>query len=969
MKPAKEKSPTVLPSDGLVPLESILCTEELNRRPSRPPDYETENRALVALAQALADSPRTILQKLADTLLEVFEAHSAGLSLLTEDGQKFYWPAIAGAWRRHIGGGTPRDFGPCGDVLDRNTPLLFKRFERRYPHLLDATPHAEEALLIPFYVHGKAVGTIWAMAHDEHRKFDAEDLRQLESLGRFASASYQAAQLEQVRDSGRAALNLMVDAVLSRQVMDTLNLQLRESECRFREMIDALPTAIYTTDAQGRLTHFNPAAVEFSGRMPELGTDQWCVSWKLYHPDGAPMAHGECPMAIALKEGRIVRGAEAIAERPDGKRIWFEAYPTPLRDGQGRVTGGINMLVDITDRKRAEEARARLAAIVESSADAIVGKDLNGIIQSWNSGAERLFGYTAQEAIGQPVTILIPPDHLDEEPEILRRIRRGERIEHYETIRRRKDGTLLNISLTVSPIADGSGRITGASKIARDITEQKRSEAALRYSEERYRSLFASMDEGFCIIEKVEGEAGKLLDFRYVEANPAFSTQSGVGGVVGKTIRQAFPGEPEEWFLTYDTVLETGEPIRFERGLLTQGRVLELYAFRIEDETGRRVAVIFKDITKQKRSGAALRHSEERYRTLFESAPVGVFLCDSSAVVQDYNRRAEDFWGRAPERGDPRERYSESFELLPYDDRAAGPRALPHAESPLVEVLRTGIPAMNVEGFIKRPDGSRIPVLINFFPLKNELGEITGAIASFNDITELKRTQDALRSANADLQQFGYTISHDLQESLRMDLIYTKMLATRYQGKLDAQADQFIDYAVKGAQRMEAMLGDLREYWSVSEQHEARPVSIDCNEVLDGALRSLEMRVREGDAVVTHDPLPTVMAEEVPLALLFQNLIGNALKYHRPDEQPRIHISARRAGKAWTFAISDNGIGIKAEYLEQIFTPFKRLHGTEYVGNGIGLAICQKVVTRYGGRIWAESTYGQGSTFRFTIPA
>ena len=335
---------------------------------------------------------------------------------MTEDGKRFYWPAIAGAWKPHTGGGTPRDFGPCGDVLDRNAPLLFKRFERRYRYLLEANPHAEEALLVPFYVHRKAVGTIWAMAHDERRRFDAEDLRQLESLGRFASAAYQAAQLEQVQDSRRAALNLMEDAVLSRHAMETLNLKLRESERRFREMIDALPVAIYTTDSQGRLTHFNPAAVEFSGRVPELGTDRWCVSWKLYYPDGTPMVHGECPMAIALKEGRVVPGSEAITERPDGKRIWFEPYPTPLRDGQGRITGGINMLVDITDRKQAEEARARLAAIVESSADAIISKDLNGIIQSWNSGAERLFGYTAQEAIGQPVTILIPPDYLDEEP-------------------------------------------------------------------------------------------------------------------------------------------------------------------------------------------------------------------------------------------------------------------------------------------------------------------------------------------------------------------------------------------------------------------------------------------------------------------------------------------------------------------------------------------------------------------------
>src|SRR5262249_15424383 len=185
------QSPTALPRDGLVPLESILCTEELTRRPRRPPDYETENRALVSLAQALAESPRSILQILADKMLEVFHAGSAGLSLVTKDGKRFYWPAIAGMWKPHIGGGTPRDFGPCGDVLDRNVPLLFRHFERRYPYLLPVTPPAVECLLVPFYVEGKAVGTIWAITHDDRRTFDLEDLRQLVSLATFASSAYQ----------------------------------------------------------------------------------------------------------------------------------------------------------------------------------------------------------------------------------------------------------------------------------------------------------------------------------------------------------------------------------------------------------------------------------------------------------------------------------------------------------------------------------------------------------------------------------------------------------------------------------------------------------------------------------------------------------------------------------------------------------------------------------------------------------
>ena len=168
-----------------VPVESILCTEELRRRPSRPPDYEKENRALVVLAQALADSPRTVLQTLADTLLDLCSAGSAGVSLLTteDNGKRFYWPAIAGSWKSHIGGGTPRDFGPCGDVLDRNATLLFSHVERRYTYFQPVTPPVEEALLVPFYVGGKAVGTIWAVAHDEDRKFDAEDERIMSFAG------------------------------------------------------------------------------------------------------------------------------------------------------------------------------------------------------------------------------------------------------------------------------------------------------------------------------------------------------------------------------------------------------------------------------------------------------------------------------------------------------------------------------------------------------------------------------------------------------------------------------------------------------------------------------------------------------------------------------------------------------------------------------------------------------------------
>ena len=245
-------------------------------------------------------------------------------------------------------------------------------------------------------------------------------------------------------------------------------------------LIQALPAAIYTTDALGRITFFNEAAAELWGCRPEIGKSEFCGSWKLYWPDGSPLSHGECPMAVALREQRVVRGMEAVAERPDGTRVHFVPYPTPLYDNSGLCIGAVNMLIDVSDRKRADADSQRLALIVESSQDAIISKDLDGIITSWNRGAERLFGYTAEEAIGKPVTILIPEDRLNEEPQILGRIRRGEAVDHYDTIRRHKDGRLIDISLTVSPLTDADGRIIGASKIARDITDRKRAQQQQR---------------------------------------------------------------------------------------------------------------------------------------------------------------------------------------------------------------------------------------------------------------------------------------------------------------------------------------------------------------------------------------------------------------------------------------------------------------------------------------------------------
>jgi PAS domain S-box-containing protein len=239
------------------------------------------------------------------------------------------------------------------------------------------------------------------------------------------------------------------------------------------DLLEAIPAAIYATDEAGRITFYNQAAAELWGHRPPIGSSHWCGSWRLYWPDGSPLPHDECPMAIALREGRPVRGMNAVAERPDGTRVPFMPYPTPLMDASGRVVGAVNLLVDLSERAGSQIESARLAAIVASSDDAIVSKTLMGEITSWNDGAARMFGYEAEEMIGQPITRIIPPELHDEEVTILDRLRRGVHIQHYETVRMAKGGRRIDISVSVSPLRNAAGEIVGASKVARDITERR----------------------------------------------------------------------------------------------------------------------------------------------------------------------------------------------------------------------------------------------------------------------------------------------------------------------------------------------------------------------------------------------------------------------------------------------------------------------------------------------------------------
>lgn len=266
-------------------------------------------------------------------------------------------------------------------------------------------------------------------------------------------------------------------------------------EASTRRLLEDLPIAVYTCDKWGYISSYNQAAAMLWGREPEIGNDLWCGSWKVFRPDGSPMPENELPIARALKEGIRINDDEFIIQCPDGSKRNIRPNAVPLFDDNGEIKGAINTLIDVTEQKQAEEKQAMLAAIIESSEDAIISKTLMGIITSWNKAAEKLFGYPENEVIGKHISLLIPKERLQEEDLIIDRIRHNKNVSHFETLRLAKDRTQIPISLTISPIRDNKGNIIGASKIARDISAQKNAEAELQKLYEDIQTLNTKKDE------------------------------------------------------------------------------------------------------------------------------------------------------------------------------------------------------------------------------------------------------------------------------------------------------------------------------------------------------------------------------------------------------------------------------------------------------------------------------------------
>jgi PAS domain S-box-containing protein len=461
---------------------------------------------------------------------------------------------------------------------------------------------------------------------------------------------------------------------------------------------------------------------------------------------------------------------------------------------------------------------------------------------------------------------------------------------------------------------------------------------------------------------------------RYMGCNQAFAEDAGFaspGELIGRSDYDIAPAQNAARYQADDRAIMDSRQPRLnydELQIKKDGRQVWVRTSKtpLIDRAGQVYGIlgIFSDVTTQKQVENELRESERRFRATFEHAGVGIIHTGMDHRLLRVNPRICELLGYTQI-----EMLSRAFEDITHPDDLAMSREI------IQPILSGEVDVYRTEKRYLRKDGSLLWAQISVSLVRSELSEPLYFVTIVEDISERKqaqllleeRTRDLARS-NADLEQFAYLTSHDLQEPLRMVASFTQLLERRYRGQLDERADDYIHFITEGAQRMQRLINDLLTYSRVGSR--GRPfAALDAEDLLRQAAENLQIAMEEAGAILTHDALPRVSGDESQLIQLLQNLIGNAIKF-RSAAPPQIHVSAQPKGSQWVIAVRDNGIGIDPQYFERIFVLFQRLHlREEYPGTGIGLAICKRIVERHNGRIWVESTPGQGSTFYFSLPS
>jgi len=626
---------------------------------------------------------------------------------------------------------------------------------------------------------------------------------------------------------------------------------------------------------------------------------------------------------------------------------------------------------DITVRKDAEkhlaQMEARYRGLLEAAPDGMVVVNQRGEIVLLNARAEKQFRYWRDELLGQKVKSIIPEGFAE------RLIADGTRTAAealaqqigtgIELIGQRKDGSEFPIEIMLSPLESTEGILVTAA--IRDITVRKDAETHLAQMEGRYRGLLEAAPDGMVVVNQ-RGEI--VLLNAQAEKHFGYRRDELIGQKVTNIIPEGFAER-----LIADGTRTAAEALaqQIGTGIELNGRrkdgsefPIEIMLSPLDSAEGILVTAAIRDITVRKDAEKHLAQMEGRYRGLLEAAPDGMVVVNQRGEIVLLNAQSEKQFGYL--RNELIGRKVKSIIPEGFAERLIADGTRTAAEA-LAQHIGTGI---ELNGL--RKDGSEFPIEIMLSPLESAEGILV--TAAIRDVTTRKEAEanlvqnvKELNRSNEELEQFAYVASHDLQEPLRMVASYTQILSRRYKGKLDSDADEFIAFAVDGANRMQRLIQDLLTFSRVGKKGQDL-LDISSDDALQQAILNLRGAIEDSGALVTHGPMPEVRANEIQLTQLFQNLVGNAIKYQGPGI-PHIHISAAKNGAPrWAFSVKDDGLGIDPQFFERIFGMFQRLHKRdEFAGTGMGLAICRKIVERHGGFISVESTPGEGSTFHFTL--